>query len=76
MIPTVACRSCRARIVYLKTAAGKTMPVDAGERPDVWSAAPADTIYDKTIHVSHFGTCPQAKDWSNRTKGVKVDDKR
>ena len=45
-------RECNARIVWLKTAAGKTMPVDAD------SVEPSDTAFDPKRHVSHFATCP------------------
>lgn len=43
--------TCRARIVWLKTEAGKNMPVDAD------TVAAADELYDPTRHVSHFKTC-------------------
>jgi hypothetical protein len=43
--------SCRARIVWLKTPAGKTMPVDAD------TVGPDDTEFDAARHVSHFKTC-------------------
>lgn len=49
------CRSCNARIIWLKTAAGKNMPVDAD------SVEPTHEEFDaKTGHVSHFSTCPNA----------------
>ena len=48
------CRSCQARIVWLKTAAGKNMPVDAD------TVEPEDTEYDAERHESHFATCPTA----------------
>lgn len=51
--PVVGCRSCRAPVVWITTAAGKRMPVDyvreAGQPP------PAG--------ASHFATCPNAADW-------------
>lgn len=43
--------SCNARIIWLKTEAGKNMPVDAD------TVAAADEMYDPTRHVSHFKTC-------------------
>lgn len=55
-----ACRSCQAPIVWLRTTAGKTMPVDA---ESTW---PGDLEYDKERHTSHFSTCPQASKWSKK----------
>jgi hypothetical protein len=49
------CRSCNARIIWMKTAAEKNMPVDAD------SVKPDDEEYDSAAgHVSHFSTCPNA----------------
>ena len=48
------CKSCRARIVWLKTVAGKNMPVDAD------TVEPHDDVYEHGRHVSHFSTCEQA----------------
>ena len=50
----VRCKSCRARIIWFKTVAGRNMPVDAD------TVEPADETYDPTRHVSHFATCPNA----------------
>jgi hypothetical protein len=51
----VRCRSCRAQIIWFKTAAGKNMPVDAD------TVKPEDTEYDPDEgHKSHFATCPNA----------------
>lgn len=48
------CRSCRAQIVWLKTEAGKNMPVDAD------TVKPEDEAFDSAVHISHFATCPNA----------------
>lgn len=48
------CRSCGAQIVWMKTAAGKNMPVDAE------TVESGDTEFDGKHHVSHFSTCPNA----------------
>jgi len=48
------CRSCNARIVFLKTASGKNMPVDAD------TVEATDTEFDSTRHKSHFAECPAA----------------
>ena len=50
----VTCRSCGEYIVFLKTATGKSMPVDAD------SVDEGDDQFDHTKHVSHFATCPDA----------------
>lgn len=49
----VFCReeTCRARMVYLPTRNGSTMPVDA----DTVDAD--DVLYEPPRHVSHFKTC-------------------
>jgi len=51
----VRCRSCNAKIVFLETAAGKRMPVDAD------TVEAEDTVYEHGRHVSHFSSCPQAQ---------------
>lgn len=49
------CRSCGAEIVWLKTDAGKNMPVDAETVVDEGA-----TIFDPDQMTSHFATCPDA----------------
>ncbi len=53
------CRSCDADIVWLKTKAGKNMPVDADE--DAVVDAEAGRLFDRDEHTSHFETCPDAE---------------
>lgn len=48
------CSCCRARIVFLRTASGKSMPVEAD------CVDPLDESYDATRHESHFARCPGA----------------
>jgi hypothetical protein len=48
------CRSCNAQIVFLMTAAGKQMPVNAD------TVEAGDTEYEHGRHVSHFSTCPNS----------------
>lgn len=57
------CRSCEAPIVWLKTATGKAMPVDAS------SVQPGDTLFVPGLHVSHFATCPDAKEHRKPRQG-------
>lgn len=46
------CTHCRARIVYLKTAWGRPIAIDAD------SVEPNDEHFDSARHVSHFAMCP------------------
>ena len=48
------CRSCKAEIIFLKTAHGQTIPVNAA--PEI---KPGHTFKPKTM-TSHFATCPDA----------------
>lgn len=48
------CKTCRARIIWFRTASGKNMPVDAD------SVKPEDDEYEHGRHISHFATCGQA----------------
>jgi hypothetical protein len=48
------CRSCRTRIIWFKTEAGKNMPVDAD------SVEPDDQELDLEKHVVHWATCPNS----------------
>lgn len=48
------CKDCKAPIIWLKTAAGANMPADAE------TVGVGDQQFDRTKHVSHFGTCPNA----------------
>lgn len=50
----VRCRSCNARIIFLPTASGKKMPVDAD------TVEAHDEEFDADRHESHFATCPAA----------------
>lgn len=52
--PSSPCRSCGAPIVWLKTASGKSMPVDAA------SVRYGDKKFEPPRHVTHFSTCPNA----------------
>jgi hypothetical protein len=71
------CRSCGAAIIWMKTAAGKRMPIDAEpsekgnivlvedkgnfEQFDLISYAKPGPRY-----TSHFATCPQAAEWRKK----------
>jgi len=49
----VSCRSCGEDIVFLLTASGRKMPVDAA------TVEAGDVYYESGKHVSHFSTCDQ-----------------
>lgn len=59
-LKTVPCRSCGQYIVFLPTASGKSMPVDAE------SVTEGDEQFDPKTHVSHFSTCPDADKFRKR----------
>lgn len=50
----VPCGHCRKQIVFLRTARGRTMPVDADTVGD------DDKLFDYKKHKSHFADCPAA----------------
>lgn len=56
------CEKCGTPIIFLKTALGKWMPVDAE------SFTPGDAIYQAPGHVSHYGTCPFAKSFGKHAQ--------
>jgi len=49
-----ACRSCGKSIIWLRTKAGKKMPVDAE------TVTGSETMFEYGKHTSHFATCPNA----------------
>ena len=56
------CRSCRARIIWFKTEAGKNMPVDAD------TVEADDEELDLSRHISHFATCAKADSFRKAPK--------
>lgn len=53
----VKCQSCGAGMVWIKTAAGRAMPL---------SVATVETRDGIKYALAHFADCPQAKKWSKR----------
>ena len=51
------CKSCRAQIIWFRTASGKSMPVNAD------TVEPEDDEYEHGRHISHFSTCPDQARW-------------
>ena len=58
------CRSCGAKIVWMKTKLGKTIPVDVVMGCKVDDTK--ETIFDPDLMTSHFATCPDAKKWRKK----------
>jgi hypothetical protein len=54
--------SCGRQIVFLKTAAGKTIPIDAE------TFETGDEQFDGNRHVTHFRTCPAANSFRTRER--------
>ena len=48
------CNSCRARIIWLPTQAGRAMPIDAD------TVEPEDEEFIQGKHGPHWATCPNA----------------
>lgn len=53
--------TCNARIIFLPTASGSRMPVDAD------TVEPDDEEFDPTRHASHFAVCAGAGKFRKRT---------
>ena len=63
-----SCRSCGADITWLELVSGKRMPFD-GEPAYVRTVQVGGRLVgeiDSTVSLSHFATCPQAKDWRKK----------
>jgi hypothetical protein len=57
---TSKCKSCGAEIVWVKTASGALMPVDAKPKSMVIVTEAYMTGQVVMAHTSHFATCPNA----------------
>jgi hypothetical protein len=51
------CKACNKEITFLRTDRGNVIPVDKE------SVDAADEYFDRDRHVTHFRTCPKAKDF-------------
>jgi hypothetical protein len=69
---TVPCKGCGKPIIFLKTKAGKTMPLDARaavyEVKKDFSGQPYADLVSEGFHVSHFLTCTKANDFSSSNR--------
>lgn len=64
------CRSCGAEVIWVKTAKGKSMPLEACA-PSEGNIRITDNVavYGQKgsgPYISHFSTCPQAGDWRKK----------
>jgi len=57
--------SCRAEIVWLRTASGGNMPVDAAT---ITSDDTEQTLFDAARHTSHYATCTKPKQFRRSRK--------
>jgi hypothetical protein len=76
------CRSCNADVIWVKTEAGKWMPLNAEAvrpeegrnhfviRGDTAIAIPQLVFSDEPHYVSHFSTCPDAASWRRERKSA------
>lgn len=76
----VACRSCRASIEFVRTPAGRAMPLDTEPTGDgnvqvrddvahVLGPLEVAALTDgerAELRMPHHATCPQAGDWKGR----------
>ena len=69
------CKSCQAPITWVKTKAGKSMPLDevptekgnmVCEDGKAFAVTEMDRSLGKQIYTSHFATCPNADGWRKR----------
>jgi hypothetical protein len=58
---TSRCKSCGEEIIWMKTDAGKNIPVDAETVADTGA-----TIFDPEQMISHFATCKDANTWRKK----------
>lgn len=74
--PIDRCRSCNAPVIWTVTVKDKRMPVDAEPSPDgnveltsrtvgppLATVHPQPPLDAGQLRLSHFATCPHAKDW-------------
>lgn len=62
MLSTRTCDACSAAIIFLRTAAGNQIPVNAE------TVTRGDSIYDAKKHKAHFATCPKAEEFRKRKR--------
>ena len=65
--PLTTCKSCGKTIFFITTANGKPHPLD--EKPGKKWVFDGSGWSMVSAYTSHFGTCPQAKQWSKKDAG-------
>ncbi len=58
------CKSCGAEIVWMKTSAGKNIPVDVGSVEK--DALGMPEVFNPDTMQSHFVTCPDRDKWRKK----------
>ena len=56
------CKSCGAEIEWIKTKAGKSMPVNA----KAMTVITEDGEVITNVRLSHFSSCPDANGWRKK----------
>lgn len=54
------CKSCGAAVLFVRTAGGKSMPVDAKPEKRIVLGSRTQVAHVLDTYVSHFATCPNA----------------
>lgn len=58
------CRACGAPLLFVKTAEGRTMPLDL--RAPTYIVRDGIAVRATLAHVSHFSTCRKAGEFSRK----------
>lgn len=69
------CKSCKKEIVFLETNSGSAIPVDLDSltiSEQSWTIGHQKMFFDKSKHVTHFATCPDAKKF-RKPKPITLD---
>ena len=67
--PINKCRSCQAKILWAKTTLGANMPVDYDPEIEYLWEDRTPVLFEPSLMISHFSTCPQSDKWRNRDNG-------
>ena len=59
------CKGCGAAIIWIKTAKGKNMPIDA-KPVKAYLPDPVNEYSFVDVHLPHWGTCPKARDFKKK----------
>jgi hypothetical protein len=79
MPQTVPCKACGAPMIWVRTAKGKMMPLDAEPTPDgTWGIGEDGVAYHQEpsdlfagmLRKSHYATCPAASLFRRKGNGL------